>query len=362
MRIIALSWHPGKTDVIISGGYRRFYEIAKRCPYDLVVVDSSPTVYKSLDKTNVQIITYKPFRFPQIPVLGHFTVRITTVFKILQILFRIVRKDDILYVPDSELSHLTLPAILFKWVKGNRVVLSDLNVNTILPERILNVFLHKFSDRVITISQALKEDLKNSGIMVTDINGVGFDKNEFIPLVKNKKYDAVYIGRHIAQKGIWDLLDVVKRVTVQTPNFKIVAIGNTPIHLVFPIKNKISELKLEKNIKLMGDVSDSQKLTTIAESKIMIFPSHQEGWGIAPMEALSMGIPVIAYSLPVYMESIGKSESFRTVMVGNTVELAETVIDTLKNLDKYTKMAKNWKPVLDWESVARREWEIVCNN
>ena len=92
----------------------------------------------------------------------------------------------------------------------------------------------------------------------------------------------------------------------------------------------------------------------------MVFPSKQEGWGIAPMEALSYGVPVIAYELPVYRESIGNSKAFIQIKLGDQRNLAKAVIKVLTNLERYSSSAGQWKPVLDWNKVAMKEWEIVC--
>jgi len=39
-------------------------------------------------------------------------------------------------------------------------------------------------------------------------------------------------------------------------------------------------------------------------SKICLFPSYVDEWGIVPQEALACGLPVVAYDLPVYQENI----------------------------------------------------------
>ncbi len=359
MKVISLSWHPGKTGYIISGGYRRFYEIAKRISVEMLIIDSEPTLYAGLPH---RIITYDPIGNLRLGIFNHLVVRVSTVWQVLRILLKESTSEDVIYVPDSELSHLTLPAILLKFMKGNKVVLANLNVNTILPERLLNIILHKFADQIITISNALKSDLKRSGITTTNINGVGFNKQEFKIRDTKKIYDAVYVGRHIPQKGIWDLLEILNTITATLPNFKLVTIGNTPSHFKPIIANKIHELNLENNVSLLGDISDSEKMTILDQSKLMIFPSSQEGWGIAPMEALSKGLPVIAYNLPVYIESIGESGAFRVVPVGDIKKFVLLTIDTLNNAIKYKKIALQWNPVSDWNVVANREFEILCSS
>jgi glycosyltransferase involved in cell wall biosynthesis len=77
------------------------------------------------------------------------------------------------------------------------------------------------------------------------------------------------------------------------------------------------------------------------------------------MEALSMGLPVVAYDLSVYKESIGSTEALRIVKEGDKNKFVEELLNTLNNLDQYSIAAKSWKPMLTWDDVADKEWKII---
>lgn len=49
------------------------------------------------------------------------------------------------------------------------------------------------------------------------------------------------------------------------------------------------------NIEFAGEVSDSEKLELMRNAKAFIFASYDEDFGITPVEAMSVGTPVIAY-------------------------------------------------------------------
>lgn len=364
MSIIVLSWHPATTTEIISGGYKRFYEIAKRAPAPIIIIDRYPSIYSDLAIDKAHIQEYGRYLDPKFLKLLHPYVydlvqRVISVALILIHLFR--ERPKVIYVPDSELSHLTLAAIVYKWLFKTKVVLADLNVNTIPLERPLNVFLHKFADRIITISYDLKRQLAKTKIYATDVNGVGFDKPR-IASHPPKKFDAIFIGRHIPQKGIFDLINIWnKLINKDKKKLSLVLIGNVPNYIRAEINTRIEKLGLKSHITRLEDMPENKKIELLQSSKIMVFPSHQEGWGIAPMEALSLGLPVVAYNLPVYKESIGRTAALITVKEGDTKAFALAVIKTLNSLEKYSQSANMWQPPLTWNEVAEKEWHLITH-
>ncbi|MCL5113904.1 MAG: glycosyltransferase [Patescibacteria group bacterium] len=74
------------------------------------------------------------------------------------------------------------------------------------------------------------------------------------------------------------------------------------------------ELKSKANSKIefLGEVSDSEKLELMRNAKAFIFASIDEDFGITPVEAMSVGVPVIAYKSGGVVESVldGKTGIF----------------------------------------------------
>lgn len=77
---------------------------------------------------------------------------------------------------------------------------------------------------------------------------------------------------------------------------------------------KISKDEIKKlvdngyEIIIFGSVDDKDKFEIIKGCDVLAFPTHFEGFGMPPMEALYCGIPVITYSLPVLKEIYGNSK------------------------------------------------------
>ena len=339
-----------------AGGFTRLYEILRRSPHPVTVIDRYPSIYADLSRTNVTLIEY---RLPT----SFLADRLFTPFLLIwQVLLQKSSSPLILYVPFSELPQLTLAGALLKFLTGSPLVLTNLNVNTYTVDRLVNVVLHRFADRIITLSRDLQANLRAVGISAGFINGVGFDPQAYrrpAPAAK-KKYHAVFVGRHIPEKGLWDLLAAWRQVVAGLPSAVLVTAGDVPDYLRSQIDEYLAKSGLQKNVILLGQLSESGKIRLFHQSRICLFPSRQEGWGIVPQEALACGLPVVAYRLPVYRESLGASSAIRLVPVGDTRALAETALDTLAHLARYRQAAGNWSPPVDWDTVSAQEWAIIC--
>lgn len=85
-------------------------------------------------------------------------------------------------------------------------------------------------------------------------------------------------------------------------------------------------------------VSDSDKAAVISGASLLVYPSHYEGFGMPPLEALACGVPVITSdnsSLPEVVKGVG---SMVDVSKGNN-ELQSTLANTMKHLEKAQEKA-----------------------
>jgi hypothetical protein len=75
-------------------------------------------------------------------------------------------------------------------------------------------------------------------------------------------------------------------------------------------------------------MDDMGKFTILARSKVLLYPSRFDGFGIPPMEALYMGTPVVAYDLPVLREVYG--DAIKYVEMNNAKLLVDTAIGIVR--------------------------------
>jgi len=84
-------------------------------------------------------------------------------------------------------------------------------------------------------------------------------------------------------------------------NKKLVVIGTG-------IEEKNLKKMAHKNIHFMGKVSNEELHDILSHAKGYIFPVKEEDFGIAPVEALSHGVPVLAHRSGGPLESIVENE------------------------------------------------------
>ena len=116
-----------------------------------------------------------------------------------------------------------------------------------------------------------------------------------------KDVSVVFCGRLVAQKGIFDFLQVCERLQREDPTFSAVMIGPGPERAA--LEAAIRERGLR--VRLTGFVSDEEKADLVARSRLFVFPSYEEGWGIVISEAFALGTPVLAYGLDIYRGIFG---------------------------------------------------------
>jgi glycosyltransferase involved in cell wall biosynthesis len=65
------------------------------------------------------------------------------------------------------------------------------------------------------------------------------------------------------------------------------------------------ELRVEDRIIELGIVSDARLVEIYNAADVLLFPSHYEGFGWPPLEAMACGTPVVASSAPALVEVVG---------------------------------------------------------
>ena len=173
-----------------------------------------------------------------------------------------------------------------------------------ISERIGVRLARRKSDVLLPVSTSTRNQLVNvfgesPKFRAVDC-GVHLDEIESITReVKYKKFDAVFMKRLQAVKGIFDLIDIWEIVVKKKSDAKLAIIG----HGIDKEKaiQMVKEKKLEKNIEFLGIIYDmKEKFTKIAESRLFVLPTYEENWAIVIGEAMASGVPVISYALPIY--------------------------------------------------------------
>lgn len=109
----------------------------------------------------------------------------------------------------------------------------------------------------------------------------------------------------------------------------------------------------QNNILYLGRISDSDMKALMKYCKAFIFPSFYEGFGIPPLEALSVGAPIIVSNTSCMPEIYGDSAHYinpYNAEVDLDKILVEKVCDYEEILQKYS-----------WNNIAKKFYNILKN-
>jgi len=88
-------------------------------------------------------------------------------------------------------------------------------------------------------------------------------------------------------------------------------------------------LRLDDDVVLLGTVPDAELPGWYAAADVLAFPSTKEGWGLAVLEAMSAGLPVVASDLPVFREYLRPGRDALMVPVDDAAALAAALAAVL---------------------------------
>lgn len=373
-RVLALLWHAPHR-VITAGGFRRTYEIFRRTPpgVQVLALDDAPSFLLDIANPGVSVREYsipRPVRalegrcFRVERAIEWALAAAMMTWSCLVLAARRERFDAIL-VPSSEQLPALVAGIAGKYALRCPLVLCNLNID-IFPEALRGpiAWAHNFADTVIAISSHLSGELRRHGVKApVEINTVGLDcaAIDAVPAPPEKRYDAVFVGRHDTEKGVFDLLPIWAEVAVSVPGARLAMVGSSNPTNRARIEATIEALGIRDNVALLGMVDDRTKYATIKGSKVCLFPSYVEEWGIVPQEALACGLPVVAYDLPVYQENIAPCEAVFRERKGDVQGMAAATVRLLDGARyrEYADIGPAFVRRFGWDGVARREFEIA---
>lgn len=102
----------------------------------------------------------------------------------------------------------------------------------------------------------------------------------------------VCVGRLSPEKGQSGLLEAFASVRAKHPEVSLVLAGDGPDRS--GLEETAKTLGVEDAVKFVGRLTEEEALAEIARSNVLVLPSFMEGLPIVLMEAMAIGVPVVA--------------------------------------------------------------------
>lgn len=107
-----------------------------------------------------------------------------------------------------------------------------------------------------------------------------------------------YVGRLTRNKGIADLIETWRLVVQKIPDAQLMLVGKD--HGKGMYQKIIKKYHLESSVFIKNYLDDDAKRDLLRTVSLFTFPSYEEGWSLAVMEAIDLGALPIVYNLPAY--------------------------------------------------------------
>jgi glycosyltransferase involved in cell wall biosynthesis len=120
-------------------------------------------------------------------------------------------------------------------------------------------------------------------------------------------------------------------------------------------------LRLGEDVVMLGTVSEADLAGWYHAADAFAFPSVKEGWGLVVLEAMSVGLPVIASDLPVLREYLVDDVNALLPPVGDHVALAEAMRAMVRDpalRERLRAAGSRLLPRYSWAASARRHLDI----
>ncbi len=228
--------------------------------------------------------------------------------------------------------------------------------NLVLYNRLDQIAL-RFSDKIIAVSEQIKNDLERSGIRRSKITVIqnavqtthkteNYEENRrkkrLDLTIKDEEFIVGYVGRLSDEKGAQYLIEAGMLLMETGMPCKILIIGDGPKRK--ELEDMVKMKGLEDNIIFTGFQTNIEEWMPVLD--IFILPSLTEGTPMALLEAMAFGLPVVASDVGGIPEIIDSGENGILVPAANPDKIKEAISTICKDNCFRTKLSEMAKKTI----------------
>ncbi|MCS3525542.1 glycosyltransferase family 4 protein [Acinetobacter johnsonii] len=218
---------------------------------------------------------------------------------------------------------------------------------------------------ITVVSQAMKYYLDQISIhpKILEVIPMGVElQHRFTPNpnIQRHKNELLFVGRLVPKKGLNLLLDALSILVRTRPELSLKIVGFGPEET--SLKEQVKKLKLEKNVKFLGALSQDKLPALYQQTTLFVAPfvradnGDQEGLPVALMEAIGCGCPVVVGHVSGLEDLLGEDIKYIAVNPHNKQDLIAAISAALDKpilaAERAIRIRQNVIKLIDWESVA----------
>lgn len=163
----------------------------------------------------------------------------------------------------------------------------------------------------------------------------------------------LYLGRVKKYKRIDLVIEAMPEILARVPAAEYWIVGEGD-H-VPALQRLVARRGLEQHVRFWGYRGGGEKYETLAQTRVLVYTSPKEGWGLSVIEAAALGIPSVASDSPGLRESVRPEETGYLVPHGDVGALADRIARLLEDDDLWWRMGRrgqDWAAQFTWERSA----------
>ena len=171
----------------------------------------------------------------------------------------------------------------------------------------------RWTDRIITPSHHAKETVlqqMGTGQDKVDVTHLGCDdvsSGDRVPSFLNGFDYILYVGHQQRWKNIERLIKVYASLVEEGKATEKLVMAGEKGWFYFDLVELVRKLKVEDKIIFTGYVSDEELAHLYRNTRLFVFPSLMEGFGLPVLEAMSYGAPVVSSKATSLAEVVGEA-------------------------------------------------------
>lgn len=230
----------------------------------------------------------------------------------------------------------------------------------LIESLVKRLYIHtaRFTDRIIAVSDYVKQCLESAGIpqekIVRIYNGVDLErfvpstpeqKKEFIKYLSDREINHVIggVGHLVTLKGHSYLIQAIPRIIEKHPNSLFVIVGEGPLHN--HLVNEVKQLGLTDKVRFLGRLSTITP-RVISSFDVLVQPSLTESFGLVVAEALACEVPVVATRVGGLPEIVEDGVNGFLVEPRNPAAIAEKVIWLLDHKEEAKRLGAKGREIV----------------
>jgi glycosyltransferase-like protein len=217
------------------------------------------------------------------------------------------------------------------------------------------------SRNTFVVSEYWRDLLKREYAHESVIAYNGLDLADFEPLPerKSKAPTVLFVGGLEPRKGLEDMIRAMKLVVSEVPSARLVVVAKAGFRGTdqwSAYESLARHLELTDRIDFRESVGQETLLGLYSDCDVLALPSRNEGWGLALMEAMACGKPVVATRVGGIPELIENGTEGLLVEAGDVKGIADSITRLLHDPAQSARMGEAGKrrvKKFSWDSTAK---------